>query len=337
MLPNFTSAFVSSSLKAHIRRSLPPHLRYTALAGGAEGERTLRCGLRRRGGIWLNTYMLKSRLRPTVYHTEKVLQRLRFAFAPADLPVLLGISFPKSGTHLLDQILLGFSKFAPYAKRLHSFYAEYEGESGRKRAPQQALDWLDSLRPRDVASAHLFAHPAVVGRVTSPKFIPYFIFRDPRDVVVSHVFYVTEMEPRHVHHAYYQSLPDFDARLKVSILGRPAAEVEFPNIAERFAPYLGWLDHGEVLKIRFEDLIHARTATLTKIIERFLERVPLQTPRHLILTSLEASINPAKSPTFRAGKTGEWKRYFTEDHKRIFKEVAGDLLIRLEYEKDNDW
>jgi hypothetical protein len=298
---------------------------------------TLKRGLRREGGMWLNTCMLKSLLRRTVYHTEKVLKRLRFASMPADLPVLLGISFPKSGTHLLDQILLGFSKVAPYAKRLHSFYAEYEGESGKKRDPRQALDWLDSLRPRDVASAHLFARPDAAARVCSSKFVPYFIFRDPRDVVVSHVFYVTEMESRHVHHAYYQSLPDFDARLKVSILGQPDAEVEFPNIAKRFAPYLGWLDRPEVLKIHFEDLIHARAATLTKIMDHLLSRVPLRTPPELVLASLESSVNPAKSPTFRSGKTGEWRKYFTGEHRKIFKDTAGDLLIRLGYEKSNDW
>jgi hypothetical protein len=280
---------------------------------------------------------IKSILRSTLYQTEKLAQRLRFASQPADLPILLGISFPKSGTHLLDQILLGFSNVAPYAKRVHSFYAEYEGESGRKRSPEQAIAWLDSLRPRDVASAHLFARPEAVRRVCSPKFAPYFIFRDPRDVVVSHVFYVTDMEARHVHHDYYQSLPDFDARLKVSILGRPDSEAEFPDIAGRFAPYLDWLNQPEVLTIHFEDLIHDRAATLTRIMDHLLSRIPLRSPRELILDSLESSINPKKSPTFRSGKTGEWKKHFTEDHKKIFKDVAGDLLVRLGYEQNNDW
>jgi len=280
---------------------------------------------------------LKSSFRSRVYHIEKRIQRLRFASQPNDLPVLLGISFPKSGTHLLDQILLGFADVAPYAKRLHSFYAEYEGESGIKRTPEQALSWLDSLRPCDVASAHLFARPEAVSHVCSSKFIPFFIFRDPRDVVVSHVFYVTEIESHHVHHAYYQSLPDFDARFKVSILGRPDADVEFPNITERFVPYLDWLDQPEVLTIHFEDLINDRAATLTRIMDHFLTRVPLQSTRELILDSLESAINPTRSPTFRSGKTGEWKKYFTEDHKRTFKEIAGDLLIKLGYENDNDW
>jgi sulfotransferase 6B1 len=283
---------------------------------------------------------LKSTARALLYQTEKFGQRARFFSAAKpenDYPALLGISFPKSGTHLLDQILLGFSQVAPFSRRLHSFYAEYEGESGLKRNAQQAVDWLDSLRPLDIASAHLFARPQSIERVCSQKFIPYFIFRDPRDVVVSHVFYVTDMEAQHVHHEYYQSLPDFNARLNVSILGRNDTEIEFPDIADRFTPYLGWLTRPEVLSIHFEDLIHDRAAALTRIMDHFLARVPLQTSRDPILNALEASINPTKSPTFRSGKTGEWKKYFTNEHKKIFKNAAGDLLVKLGYEKNNDW
>jgi sulfotransferase family protein len=291
--------------------------------------------------VWFNSCVtLKSTLRSVIYRTEKLIQQVRFASvnAPQDgWPILLGISFPKSGTHLLDQILLGFNRVAPFSRRLHSFYAEYEGQSGHKRAPAQALTWLDSLRPRDVASAHLFARPDVVARITSSAYVSYFIFRDPRDVVVSHVFYVTEMEARHVHHNYYASLPDFDSRLTISILGRPDAGVEFPNIAARFAPYLGWLDQPSVLKIHFEDLINDRTAMLNRILGHFLARVPFESSRQLILESLESSINPSRSPTFRSGKTGEWKKHFTANHKKIFKDVAGDLLVRLGYEKDNEW
>jgi hypothetical protein len=293
---------------------------------------------------------LKSSIRSIVYQTEKASQRLRFSAMPAPQngwPILLGISFPKSGTHLLDQILVGFSKIAPFAPRLHSFFAGYEGETGRKRSLSETLAWVNSLRPRDVGSAHLFAWPEIVNLVTEPGFVPYFIFRDPRDVAVSHVFYVTDMEPDHVHHAYYQSLPDFDSRLRASILGRSdpavagqAAEVEFPDMAGRFAPYLGWLDQPSVLKIHFEDLVNDRTRSLDLILDHLLARIGAQTlraNRAQILESLEASINPARSPTFRSGKTGEWRKYFTGEHKRIFKDVAGSLLVKLGYEKDNNW
>jgi hypothetical protein len=271
---------------------------------------------------------------------ERAVQRARFASLPEPengWPILLGISFPKSGTHLLDQILLGFSKVAPFSTRLHSFYAEYDGDTGRKRTDAETRAWLDSLRPLDITSAHLFARPEVVERVAAPAFVPYFIFRDPRDVVVSHVFYVTDMEPRHVHHDYYQSLPDLNARLSASILGRSDADIEFPDIAGRFAPYLGWLEQPRVLKIHFEDLVNDRAATLIRILDHFLARVPLKAPRERMLSTLETSINPRRSPTFRSGKTGEWKKYFTDHHKNIFKAVAGNLLVRLGYEKDKSW
>ena len=77
--------------------------------------------------------------------------------------------------------------------------------------------FVHATLPRRISSAR----PEAVDRLIKPRFVPYFLFRDPRDVVVSHVFYVTDMEARHVHHDYYASLPDFDSRLKVSILGRP--------------------------------------------------------------------------------------------------------------------
>lgn len=282
----------------------------------------------------------RSALRRLVYTTEKAMQAARYAGLPepsGGWPALLGISFPKSGTHLLDQILLGFSKVAPYSLHLHSFYAEYEGESGLSRPASKAESWVSSLGARDVASAHLFARPDIVARVATPAFVPYFIFRDPRDVVVSHVFYVTEMEPRHVHHAYYASLPDFDSRLRVSILGRPELKIEFPDIAARFEPYLPWLDAPGVLSLHFEDLVNDRPSALEAILDHFLVRAPLLRPRGELLSALESAINPGRSPTFRSGKTGEWKRFFKAEHRELFKRVAGDLLQRLGYESKTGW
>lgn len=43
------------------------------------------------------------------------------------------------------------------------------------------------------------------------------------------------------------------------------------------------------------------------------------------------------SSFYRKGVAGDWKNVFTERDKQIFKEFAGDLLISLGYEKDNDW
>jgi len=39
----------------------------------------------------------------------------------------------------------------------------------------------------------------------------------------------------------------------------------------------------------------------------------------------------------RKGIAGDWKNVFTEQDKAIFKEAAGDLLIELGYEENQDW
>ena len=39
----------------------------------------------------------------------------------------------------------------------------------------------------------------------------------------------------------------------------------------------------------------------------------------------------------RKGVSGDWKNVFTEKDRRIFKEVAGETLVKLGYEKGYDW
>ncbi len=285
---------------------------------------------------------LRTTLRLPLYRAEVLLQRVRYATISPPVggwPVLMGISFPKSGTHLLDQILLGFSKVAPFSPHIPLFFASYDGESGEKRSVEEALAYIRALRPLDVTSTHLLAWPQVMDAVCTPAFVPYFIFRDPRDVVVSHVFYVSQMLPQHVHYRYYnQVLKSFDERLKVSILGLPDADVEFPNIAKRFELYLGWLKRPQVKMLHYEDFIRDRRAALGQVVDHFLRRVDgLSSTREQIIDALETNIDPKRSPTFRSGKTGEWKKYFKPEHKKIFKDVAGELLVQLAYEKDDDW
>ena len=45
----------------------------------------------------------------------------------------------------------------------------------------------------------------------------------------------------------------------------------------------------------------------------------------------------AFSTNFRSGKTGGWREEFTVNNKKHFKKLAGDFLIELGYEKNNNW
>jgi len=37
------------------------------------------------------------------------------------------------------------------------------------------------------------------------------------------------------------------------------------------------------------------------------------------------------------GQAGNWERLFTAKDKSVFKEVAGEMLIKWKYEQDTDW
>lgn len=39
----------------------------------------------------------------------------------------------------------------------------------------------------------------------------------------------------------------------------------------------------------------------------------------------------------RSAKTGEWQRYMNEEHKKLFKQLAAEILIKYGYEKDLEW
>src|ERR687889_1134493 len=43
------------------------------------------------------------------------------------------------------------------------------------------------------------------------------------------------------------------------------------------------------------------------------------------------------SSFYRKGVAGDWTNYFTERDKEIYKEEAGEILIRVGYERDLDW
>jgi hypothetical protein len=195
------------------------------------------------------------------------------------------------------------------------------------------------LQPGDIAYGHVHATPAVAGMLCQPGWAGYFMLRDPRDVVVSHVYYITEMEPGHIHHRYYtEQLKSFDERLLVSILGLPESGIEFPDIASRFQPFMGWIDRPEILALRFEEFAREQSAGVRRALEHAVERgFPLKVSPEQAVTRVLQRLNPGRSPTFRRGKSGGWREVFTPQHKQVFKAVAGELLVQLGYEIDLSW
>jgi hypothetical protein len=273
--------------------------------------------------------------RPAGKTLQAITRWRRFSFDEA--PPIFGNSKPKSGSHLLLQILNGFTRIMPY-KYVAADPVRTIEKQGRRRTNEEVLRDLQHIPRGVIGWGYVEPSPENVVFLCQPHRVNYFIYRDPRDMLVSQVFFATDMHEGHGMHAFYKSLPDVGERLKVAITGIDRDGLYMVNVRQRYAAVFEWLEQPHVMSIRFEDLIDHRDATLDAMldeVESIGYRIP--TPRARALSILIEAIQPSKSRTFRSGKAGGWREHFTDEHKALFKDVAGDLLVKLGYEKDQNW
>jgi len=274
-------------------------------------------------------------VRPYGKTAQAIFRWKRFSFN--DTPPIFGNSKPKSGSHLLTQILNGFTQIMPY-KYVDAEPIRTITQDGRRRTADEILADLRRVPQGVIGWGYVDATDENASFLTGVGRVNYFIYRDPRDMLVSQVFFATDMHEGHGMHEYYNSLSDFGERLKVAITGIDQDGLKMVSVKQRYEGVFHWLGQKNVMCIRFEDLINNRDDTLNSMLEE-VEKAgyKIPTPRKEALSVLVDSIQPKKSHTFRSGKTGSWKQYFTDEHKSLFKEVTGDLLVKLGYEENNDW
>jgi hypothetical protein len=96
-------------------------------------------------------------------------------------------------------------------------------------------------------------------------------------------------------------------------------------------------------EVRYEDLLEQPLEEVRRLLEFLGAGADESTVVRLVeKSSFERKSDRERgqedsSSRLRKGIAGDWKNVFTAEDKRIFKEVAGDLLIRLGYEKDSNW
>jgi len=278
---------------------------------------------------------LRRTLRNPGKYTQAVLRWKRLSFT--ETPPIFGNSKPKSGSHLLLQILNGFTQIMPYTYVAVEPVRTIQKDGKRRTVNDVAVD-LQRIPRSVIGWGYVEASPENIAVLCQPERVNYFIYRDPRDMLVSQVFFATDMHEEHGMHAFYRSLPDFGERLKVAITGIDQDGLKMVSVKQRYEGVFEWLEQPQVMCIRFEDLINNRDTTLIAMldeVEKTGYKIP--TPREKALEILVEAIQPKKSHTFRSGKTGGWKEYFAEEHKTLFKEVAGNLLVKLGYEESNNW
>jgi len=251
-------------------------------------------------------------------------------------PPVIANSFPKSGTHLLYQIF----EVLPQIKSYGTFVLSVPAIPHKKRQKSKIIRAISRIIPNELIRAHLFYHPEYAKVLKRKNAVHFFIYRDPRDVAVSEAYFLTYMFRWHSLHRYFKIFQSDEERISFSINGasNPAFPYWYPNIAERFRCYQGWIEYDDVFTVKFEDLRSERHENIIRnIIEFYCNHTTIDWDVNQLGNQAFNNIQPTKSHTFRKGKTSGWKQVFTENHKKQMKSVAGQLLIDLGYEQNVNW
>jgi hypothetical protein len=265
-------------------------------------------------------------------------QRLRAADADFQTtPPVLADSFPKSGTHLVNQIVDGLPAATNYGAFLASMTSSFRF---RERPIANVSRLIGGIVPGEIVRAHLFYEPQYAADLRRKNVVHYFAYRDPRDIAVSEAHYLREMNRWHRLHRHFAALDSIGDAITLSITGfdPPIPEIDYPNIAARFARYAGWLANDECMAIRFEDLVSdQQPAIIRRMAEFYSQHCATPIDVEAYAARMISCVAPHKSHTFRSGKKAGWAREFSDEHRRLFDQVAGTLLIDLGYETNHDW
>lgn len=240
-------------------------------------------------------------------------------------------SVPKSGTHLMFQILTGIPNV--------SFNASnhvYEGLSNQLEAHRNLLSRLNE---NEFLSGHIYYSTQWNQLLKEMKMKQIFLYRDPRDVLISYNHY-----EKKTNSPLYQFFKKHNYSQKDRLLaimnGIDTNEYKHQSLKEWYSKFMGWLYSDNILTIRYENLIEDENQQITEInkIIHFLfsdRQLPLEKSK--MNQMVRNNINPSQSGTFRKGKIGSWKDEFDNDIKNVFKDSLGHLLINIKYEDSLDW
>jgi hypothetical protein len=250
---------------------------------------------------------------------------------------VLGNAMPKSGSHLIIQVLQGLTTVGPFVNP--GFPPVNRSEDNRKLSDSAVMKNILRMLPGDIGYGYIGASQPFLSIMTQPGRATIFVYRDPRDMIISHIFYATEMHAEHWMHRYYtEELHTMEERINAAINGVDQPGSELTAIRRRYEGYLGWLERPDVLSLRFEELILDREKALGKLLDYLEARgYKPNIPRQQAVSALEKAVAPTRSGTFRKGKPGNWREHFTPTNIALFKEKTGDLLLRLGYETDSNW
>ena len=218
---------------------------------------------------------------------------------------------------------------------------------------------LRKTKKRIVGDKSPFTVPGVVEEIATicPDAKVVHIVRDGRDVAVSSVHHqwnnATDQGGRRKltrekaakREAYREDPGTFGASGESIFAGEHVAEIARSwstsvSRAMADATLLG----DDYCQVRYEDLLTEPLGEVGRLLDFLGADSSEEVARECVEAASFEQLSGGRSKGeedsssfYRKGVAGDWKNHFTQEDRRVFKEEAGELLIRLGYERDLDW
>ncbi|WP_283153374.1 sulfotransferase domain-containing protein [Guptibacillus hwajinpoensis] len=247
------------------------------------------------------------------------------------LPRFLLNSIPKSGTHLLKQLLLGVPGMQndPFI----GMYGHFHYQTEEKLATARAFPNHSFL------NGHFHYSKEWETFFEDLKLKQIFVLRDPRDVLISYAHFIPKVPAHHLYETFMQEGFTHNDRIQFLIEGgvpiTPFVAVQ-PHFAEWYQSFSEWMGRPNVHSVRFEDLMSSeekRRKATGEIIDFLWGDIAHSYNREELITKMTANIKPQESVTFRKGKIGSWREELNGELEALFIKQAGQLLDELGYER----
>lgn len=244
------------------------------------------------------------------------------------VPRVLVNSIPKSGTNLLEGVLdqVPGLRRAPY--RTLVGYHEFENRILRR---------ILHLSTGQYCLSHLSAHPRLIDEINSNQIRVLNMVRDPRDMVISTMKYVTYIDVTHPAHGSFINMSSDDERLMAAIRGVRGVVAPVNEVYKKFQ---GWLGVKNSVSVKYEELVGVRGGSTDKlqqqIVAKILDFLDVAHDEEMVARICERAYSPT-SLTYRGSQIGDWRKSFKPMHVDLFNELAGDLLVTYGYESEPRW
>ncbi len=234
---------------------------------------------------------------------------------------LLVNSLPKSGTHLLQQIIA----VAPLSD-FGGFIASTPPLRLREQSTAALRRRLHRVLSGEVTYSHLFHDDELEEAVRTSGMTMVHLHRDPVAVFESELFYLSEMNPYHRMYREFRSCATAEDRFELCLQGLDDSTVYYPRFSERIARYDGWLRSDVCHVVSFEELTASDAARIDAItaLGHHLER------RNMLAGAVDdfveaavSRIDPRASHTFSGGHTGRASARLTDEQRERVEAELG--------------